>query len=425
MNASYAAAIVVPLCREELGFLAGYEAAFRAAPGRVLLIAVVNGAVGASAETHAKNATLLAELAHHFPGARLEAEGVVASAWLARAEHFDLLCLDRASEGRRLPDSEGVGLARKLGSDLAAALCARARIACKYVGCSDADAILPHDYFARLTAANAGASALLWPFQHTPSGESAIDRATTLYEISLRYYVLGLAAAGSPYAYQSIGSSLAFEATAYASVRGFPRRQAAEDFYLLDKLAKVAPLARLEGGPIELRARASDRVPFGTGRRTREIALEVARGEGFELFSPRLFGALGTVIAGLDAFAATGDVGVLRARVTSSAGELAPAVHAVLEHSKTFAALEHAAQQAQVGPVLARRVHTWFDALRTLRFVHQLRDACSPSVPWLEALEAAPFAREAVERESEPSAICAHLARIEAALPPLVGPTAR
>lgn len=421
---TYAAAIVVPLCREEATFLAGYENAFRAARGRVLLIAVVNGAEGASAETHARNSSLLAALAHRFEGTVLSAAGVTAGAWLGQAENFDCLCLDRASAGKLLPRGEGVGLARKIGADLAAALCIRGRVACQYVGCSDADATLPADYCARLASADTRASALLWPFRHTPSGDASIDLATVLYEISLRYYVLGLAAAGSPYAYQSIGSSLAFDAKAYASVRGFPRREAAEDFYLLDKLAKVSPLVRLAGEPIELRARASDRVPFGTGRRTGEIAAACERGAGFELYAPRLFGALGAVIAGLNAFAATGDEKALRAHVEATQGELAPAVLAVLEQSKTFAALEQAAQQAPVGPVLARRIHTWFDALRTLRFVHLLRDACLPSVPWLDALREGPFT-SGVASQATPEGICAQLAEMEARLPIGIGPTAR
>ncbi len=40
------------------------------------------------------------------------------------------------------------------------------------------------------------------------------------------------------------GSSLGVLAPAYAEVRGFPRRQAGEDFYLLDKLAKTVNAGR-------------------------------------------------------------------------------------------------------------------------------------------------------------------------------------
>src|SRR5690606_7285065 len=114
--------------------------------------------------------------------------------------------------------------------------------------------------------------ALLFPFRHEGPADEPVTRATELYEASLRYHVLGLAHAGSPYAYHSIGSTLAVQARAYALVRGVPKRSAGEDFYLLDKLAKVAPLLRARGEPVRIRARFSTRVPFGTGPAVARIA---------------------------------------------------------------------------------------------------------------------------------------------------------
>ena len=424
---SYFAALVVPLCRESLSFLGGYELALSRSPGRVLFVVVVNGSEDARAETHSENARLLAELALRFAErVPLRVPDLATQAWLAQAAHCDLLWLDRASPGARLPSGQGVGMARKLGADLAALLWSRGQLDCAQVACCDADATLPGDYWARLASAAADAprsAALLWPFSHEPGGDPAIDAATTLYEISLRYYVLGLSAAGSPYAYQSIGSSLAFDAAAYASVRGFPKRAAAEDFYLLDKLAKVAPLRRVSGAPLRLRARASDRVPFGTGRRTGEIAELGARGADFELYAPELFGALGLVLQGLNAFADSAEPGALRRVVELEGQRLAGPTLAVLERLKVFEALVAAASQAPSGPVLRRRVHTWFDSLRTLRFLHLLRDACLPSLAWRDALTAAPFLREPFRDGADAEAVCARLALAEAELPALVGPT--
>ena len=64
--------------------------------------------------------------------------------------------------------------------------------------------------------------------------------------------MLGLGFAGSPYAYHSVGSTLAVRAEAYAIVRGVPKRAAGEDFYLLDKLAKVTPIRVLTGEPVAI-----------------------------------------------------------------------------------------------------------------------------------------------------------------------------
>ncbi|MEO8901553.1 MAG: hypothetical protein ABI627_08510 [Polyangiaceae bacterium] len=421
---SYAACLVLPACGEEPSLLNGFQAALAAAPGRVLFLLVVNATDAANVQTHDANQRLLGALAARFARSEgIRAEGVETRAVLARAENYDVLWLDRASVGARFPEREGVGLARKVGGDLAAALWARGRIACPRIASSDADVTLPDDYFTTLTSAErAPSAAWLWPFHHEAGDDADIDSATVLYEISLRYYVLGLTAARSSYAYQSIGSTICVHAESYLAVRGFPKRAAAEDFYLLDKLAKVGPLRRVAAAPVRIRARRSDRVPFGTGRRTGEIAEKSATGAEFEMYAPGVFTALGAVIAGLEAFAASADVSALNAALDARIPEHAAAARTVLERLGVFAALATAARQAPAGRVLRRRIHTWFDGLRTLRFIHGMRDACLPPVPWRQALSAAEFLDRPFRDGEAPAAVCGVLAQIEAALPALIGP---
>lgn len=417
----YLATLVVPACGELASLLDGFQAALTAAPARVLLVLVVNATEAASAATHADNARLLAHLAGLFP-----AHESFDGATLGRATYYDLLWIDRASAGRYLPPREGVGLARKIGADFAAASFAMGRVACPRLACSDADVTLPSDYFASLTresAGNGASAAWLWPFRHEPGGDAAIDEATVLYEISLRYYVLGLASAGSPYAYQSIGSTLCIDAEAYQSVRGFPKREAGEDFYVLDKLSKVAPLRRIVATPLSIRARASARVPFGTGRRSGEIAADSAQGRGFELYDPELFRALSAVQRGLNDLAESAELGALESALSVLGIEHARSARLVLDALGATKALASAIQQAPRGAVLRRRIHTWFDALRTLRFVHGLRDSGYSSRPWREALDDAPFICEPFRSGNAPDAVCRELVRQEAELPALVGPS--
>ena len=420
----YAACLVVPACGEAPSLLDGFQAALQGAPGRVLFLLVVNATDAASVQTHDANRRLLEALAARFAErAELRVAGVETRGVLARAEYHDVLWLDRASAGVRFPEREGVGLARKVGGDLAAALWARGHIACPRIASSDADVTLPSDYFASLTSAEHEPSAAwLWPFHHAAGDDAGIDLATVLYEISLRYYVLGLTAAGSCYAYQSIGSTICVAAPAYLAVRGFPKRAAAEDFYLLDKLAKVGPLRRVAAAPVHIRARLSDRVPFGTGRRSREIAEERAAGGEFRMYAPGVFTALRAVLAGLDAVAASADVVALNAALDARLPELATAARLVLERLGVFAALTSAVAQAPAGRVLRRRIHTWFDGLRTLRFIHGMRDACFPQVPWRQALSTAEFLDQPFRDGEEPAAVCGVLASLEASLPAQIGP---
>ena len=133
-----------------------------------------------------------------------------------------ILVVDRFTPPGFFPDDQGVGLARKIGVDLCARLHASGRLASSFVHTTDADVELPNDYFDRTPAGPA--AALLFPFFHRPDVEPRLGRAVLLYEISLRYYVLGLSFAGSPYAFHTIGSTIATDVGAYMKVRGFPKR---------------------------------------------------------------------------------------------------------------------------------------------------------------------------------------------------------
>ena len=172
-----------------------------------------------------------------------------------RARNVDVTIVDRVN--RPIPRRAGVGLARKIGADIALRWIAERRIEMPVIYSTDADASLPAGYFE---AARGEAAGWVYPFVHT-SGDADLARRGLMYELSLRYYVNRLEYAGSPYAFHTVGSCLAIDATSYAKVRGFPRRNAAEDFYLLNKLAKVGWIRRLKGPVIEIEARASTRVP--------------------------------------------------------------------------------------------------------------------------------------------------------------------
>ncbi len=101
----------------------------------------------------------------------------------------------------------------------------------------------------------------IYPFQHLPSPNQHLQLAQQLYDCSLNYYVDGQAWAGSPWAFHTIGSTLVINAEHYAIARGFPQREAGEDFYLLNKLGKIGKeISRLDSKPVALTTRQSDRV---------------------------------------------------------------------------------------------------------------------------------------------------------------------
>jgi hypothetical protein len=378
---TFAHVVVIPARAEAMDLLDGIRpAATAGAP--VLCILVVNGDDDDDAAVHDANAALLGTLRADLARVRRLGD----RAWLGEVGPLCVLVVDRASAGARLPVGEGVGLARRIGCDLALALWAAGRVASPWLHTTDADVTLPTDTFARAQAAPP-AAALVYPFVHDRPADPARARALALYEIYLRYYVAGLRFAGSPYAFHTIGSTLAVHGAAYAAVRGVPRRLAGEDFYLLSKLAKVGVVDSLGGAPIRIAGRDSDRVPFGTGAAVTRIAAQLARGEPFLLHDPRAFVLLAAWLAAVEAHLAGGSA--VHAHL---ADRLDGDGRAILGRAITQVGADRqlvdASGRATAPAAVRRRVHGWLDGLRTLKLIHALRDAGLPDVPWQEALAA-------------------------------------
>jgi hypothetical protein len=384
----YWAVLVVPAFREEAGFLAQFEQALETAPGRVLVIVVVNAAAPAAAATWPLHAKLLDNLR---TGAARQISDAP-RAWLASRGAWDVLSIDRAHPDSSFPEREGVGLARRIGCDVALALYAAGRVHEPWLYNTDADAELPAGYFDGLPLdAAKTSSGQVFSFWHVRGGDAAIDAATAVYELGLRYYVAGLARAGSPFAFHALGSAIAVHAAAYASVRGFPRRLAGEDFYLLNKLVKVGPLWRRDGTTVLLQSRASLRTAHGTGVAAVKLAalLPADLDAGSTLFyHPDIFGLLELWLAALEDFVSHRDIGVARARLNAAAGKLAPPVEELSIELGLWQALEEAARHTRTPAALRLRLHTWFDGFRTLKLVHGLRNRALPSLPFREALAA-------------------------------------
>jgi hypothetical protein len=395
--------VVIPACNETAGFL-------REPPlcdGRILLILVINETSGATPEVSTANRTLAGEVDKRHERIWQSASGL--TLYGDPEERLDVLLVDRFSDSRKLPAKGGVGHARKIGADLATRLISDGRVQSRWIHCTDADARLPAGYFrasASIPMNGRQPAALIYPFQHVdndietaPCDQEDGDRrkviqATQLYECSLRYYVAGLRFARSPFAFHTIGSTMAVNAGHYASVRGFPRRQAGEDFYLLNKLAKVAPVVNLSThaccGVIEIESRRSDRVPFGTGAAVGHIATMADPWREFLFYNPVVFVLLGHWLAGLPALwreKAT-DPATILARpgaepsVTAQFPKALEAMLEWLQKNGIGKALSHGFEHSADETRFIRHMNTWFDGFRTLKLIHCLRDQCLPSLAY-------------------------------------------
>lgn len=278
-----------------------------------------------------------------------------------------------------IPRRQGVGLARKAGCDIAFKWQSAGAIGGRWICTTDADARLPADYFGKLESVPAQAAAASHPFWHMPGGGAACTLATALYELRLHHYVLGLEYAGSPYACHTLGSCIAIDFQAYAAVRGMPKRDGAEDFYLLNKLAKTGPVVRLGGACIGLESRISRRVPFGTGPAVAKIIAAREPRECPLFYHPDCYAALGAVLAAVPHLRQSplADLPDLLA-AAAIAPSLRQACCSTLDSLGLATALDHCRRQGNSGEQFMRQFHQWFDALRTLKFIHGLRDAGWP-----------------------------------------------
>jgi hypothetical protein len=322
----------------------------------VLVILVINAPIGADAEPIRRTEELLA-------------------ACLAR-KHPHVMVLDHVSKPHRLNPKQGVGLARKIGCDLGLALYFLGRIHSPWLLQSDADVAFPQGY-SRVFWANTDGTpdkqlshgALIFPHTHH-SDDPALHLAASLYDLHMAYYVAGLSVAGSPYAHHSLGSTIAVHADAYAGVRGYPRRSAGEDFYLLNKVRKIAPIKRLLEPTLTIQARLSSRVPFGTGPALQRIIQSLAEdpsGNGYLSYHPTCFTLLARAINALDQWA------IDQRAVDQNHVDDDP----ILGRLQTLGFEHFAKQMSQQKTTTGRRQQSardWFDGLKTLQFVRSWGD---------------------------------------------------
>lgn len=356
--------------------------------GPVLTIVIVNACSESPPWVHEANAKSLERIRLDYNEPECLSPGVFLHAHPAGS----LLVIDRATRAF-LPPRQGVGLARKIGADLILALIAQGQIDSPWIHCSDADVAFPADYFEQIEGESAETpAARIYRFRHVGDADPRTNEAALQYEISLRYYVLGLRFANSAYAFHSIGSTLALHATAYTRVRGFPRRRAAEDFYLLNKIAKVGAVENLEGAPLELSSRPSSRVPFGTGASV--IRLLEAPTPALEMYDPAVFHHLRAWQRALEqAGRHCTQQPDLRSLIREQAHrDTRVQAERLMETLESLGALEAAEAALAASPRAAsKRLHDGFDGFRTLKLVHALRDEGLPDLPMREALARSPF----------------------------------
>ena len=291
--------------------------------------------------------------------------------------------IDAASPGHTLGPKEGVGLARKIGLDAGLQLLHEQGQDQAPLICLDADTRVTPDYLENIHRFFAGAHrwAAVLDYAHPVAGEDDETQAILAYEFFLRYQELALHYAGSPYHYPAIGSTMLCTGAAYAAAGGMNRRQAGEDFYFLQQLAKTGHVERIWDTTVYPASRPSHRVPFGTGRKVG--AYENDPDDAFLIYHPATYDVIRKWLA-----MAQEHLDEDGASLVSAASEIDGALGIFLGEQNFAAAWDRIQRQSTTAARRQRNFHEWFDAFRTLKLTHHLRDRGYPRQNLFEAFGA-------------------------------------
>lgn len=256
----------------------------------------------------------------------------------------------------------GVGLARKIGMDEALARLDLVKNLNGVIACFDADCVCDKNYLVALQeyfqtyARSPGCSIY---FEHPLEAENA--EAITAYELHLRYYVQALRYASYPLAFHTVGSSMAVRAGVYRKQGGMNTRQAGEDFYFLHKVFPLGNFGDLTTSRIIASPRASDRVPFGTGRAVRDFIEKGKRPTyPFEAFIE------------LARFCEVADQLLSPEFVWKDC--FGPAMSTFLERENFFEILGTIRASTTNRAAFRNRLFWWLDGFRVMKFIHLARD---------------------------------------------------
>ena len=300
------------------------------------------------------------------------------------ADHPDLhlAWIDAASEGRELGPKDGVGLARKIGLDWALGLLRQSDATTNGTLISlDADTRVDPDYFGAIHDffQSAPRWAAVVDYAHPVEGPDEKVRAILSYELFLRYQELAWNFAGSPYAYPAIGSTMICTSAAYVASGGMNRRQAGEDFYFLQQLAKTGRVDRIRSSVVIPSGRASHRVPFGTGRTVGNFP--AAEDDAYLTYHPGTWRILQAWLQVVEEYLdAPGEAWMHEAE------RVDPELAAWLAAQDFPAAWERIRSHCKNPAQRRSQFHGGFDAFRTLKLTHHLRDHGYPRQNLFEAL---------------------------------------
>ena len=175
-----------------------------------------------------------------------------------------------------------------------------------------------------------------------------------------------------PYAFQTIGSSMAVKNSDYQALGGMNTRKAGEDFYFLHKFIKNGRFSELNTTTVYPSSRVSDRVPFGTGKAIKDLINQTNGDTEFYTYHPDSFYVIGEFLSKVCHY---------YQGIYKSDGLLYP----FLNNMNFIEKLNEIRSNTTSLENFVRRFYHWFDAFILMKSLHYLRDNFYPNITVLEA----------------------------------------
>jgi hypothetical protein len=299
-----------------------------------------------------------------------------------KASELRIGLIDASSKGKELPQKQsGVGLARKIGMDIALRIFDYTNKKKNIIISLDADCKVEKNYINEIVNNfnKFNFETGVVNYQHKIDN-TKIKTAIICYEIFLRYYVLGLKYANSFFAFHSIGSTIVCDHHTYIKIGGMNKKKAGEDFYFLEKAAKITQISKINGTTVYPSSRSSWRVPFGTGQRIKRF---ISNPENeYLLYNPKSFYVLKDWLK------------FFNSEIFIPAEDFLCKAKTINEHLYNFLSTNNFKEawnkilnNSKNDLQLKKQKINWFDGFKTLKLIHHLRDNVFPPINMFDALD--------------------------------------
>ena len=276
------------------------------------------------------------------------------------------------------PKQAGVGLARKIGMDEACWRFAKVKNQQGIIFCFDADSKCERNYFKAIEnhfQKNPKSPACSIHFEHPLHGADYAPEtydAIISYELHLRYFIEAQRFANFPFAYQTIGSSMAVKVTDYQKQGRMNRRQAGEDFYFLQKFIELGKFTECTTTTVIPSPRPSHRVPFGTGKAVNEI---VNLKTPFQTYAPKSFEDLKVFFQKVESI-----FELKSADLSTFETEMPSSIKTYLEQINFNSKIQEIQNNTSNKKAFSNRFFRWFNAFQLMKYLHFARDNYHPNV---------------------------------------------